>query len=84
MKQPVNAPYSLGKMVIQIYAVTQGFVDDIDPKKLDTFRKQFFSYLDTNHPDIEAGVSQTGVMSDELENKLKSALKAFKESVFKG
>ncbi|PKL74746.1 MAG: F0F1 ATP synthase subunit alpha [Candidatus Melainabacteria bacterium HGW-Melainabacteria-1] len=84
MKQPVNAPYSLGKMVIQIYTVTQGHADDIDVKKVDIFRKQFFSYLDTNHPDIEASITQTGKISDEIETKLKSALKAFKESVFKG
>ncbi|MEZ0368492.1 MAG: F0F1 ATP synthase subunit alpha, partial [Candidatus Sericytochromatia bacterium] len=75
---------SLGKMVVQIYSVTQGFMDEIDVKKIDTFRKQFFSYLDTNHPDIEASITQSGVMSDEIEAKLKSALKAFKESVFKG
>ncbi|HEY9839941.1 MAG TPA: F0F1 ATP synthase subunit alpha [Candidatus Obscuribacterales bacterium] len=84
LKQPVNSPYSLGKMVVQIYSVTQGFMDEIDVKKIDTFRKQFFSYLDTNHPDIEASITQSGVMSDEIEAKLKSALKAFKESVFKG
>jgi F-type H+-transporting ATPase subunit alpha len=84
LKQPVNSPYSLGKMVIQIYAVTQGHLDEIDPKKIDSFRKQFFSYLDTNHPDIEASITQTGQMSDEIETKLKQALSAFKSSVFKG
>ncbi|MBF2054895.1 MAG: F0F1 ATP synthase subunit alpha [Candidatus Sericytochromatia bacterium] len=84
LKQPVNSPYSLGKMVIQIFAVTQGYADDIDVKKLDGFRKQFFSYLDTNQPDIEAGLTEGGKLTDELEAKLRQALKAFKESVYKG
>lgn len=85
LKQPVNAPYSLGKMVIQIYAVTQGYADDVDYKQIDTFRKQFFAYLDTNHPDIEAKITETGLLhGEETEDKLKQALKAFKESVYKG
>lgn len=85
LKQPVNAPYSLGKMVIQIYAVTQGHTDDVPPKQIDTFRKQFFAYLDTNHPDIEAKITETGLLhGEETEDKLKQALKAFKESVYKG
>lgn len=84
LKQPVNAPYSLGKMVIQIYMTTNGHVDDIDVKNLDDFRKQFFSYLDTNQPDIEATLTETGLMGEEVEGKLKQALKAFKESVYKG
>ncbi len=84
LKQPVNSPYSLGKMVIQIYAVTQGYTDDVDPKRIDEFRKQFFAYLDTNHPDIEAKITETGLLhGEESEDKLKQALKAFKESVFK-
>ncbi len=85
LKQPVNAPYSLGKMVIQIYAVTQGYTDDVDYKQIDAFRKQFFAYLDTNHPDIEAKITETGALhGEETEDKLKQALKAFKESVYKG
>ena len=66
LKQPVNAPYSLGKMVIQIYAVTQGHTDDVPP-------------------DIEAKITETGLLhGEETEDKLKQALKAFKESVYKG
>ncbi|MGV3524478.1 MAG: F0F1 ATP synthase subunit alpha [Candidatus Sericytochromatia bacterium] len=84
LKQPVNSPYSLGKMVVQIYMVTQGYADDIDVKKLADFRKQFFSYLDTSHPDLEATLTESGQLSDETENKLKQSLKNFKESVYKG
>ncbi len=84
LKQPVNAPYSVGKMVSQIYLVTQGHVNEIEPKKLDGFRKQFFAYLDTNYPEIEATLTETGLMSDETESKLLSAIKSFKESVYKG
>lgn len=84
LKQPESNPYSLGKMVVQIYMVTQGYADDVDVKKLDEYRKQFFAYLDTNHPDIEVSITESGVMSDEMENKLVQALKTFKESVFKG
>jgi len=84
LKQPENSPYSLGKMVIQIYTVTQGYVDEVEVAKLSDFRKQFFSYLDTNQPDIEAGLTEGGKLTDEIEGKLKQALKAFKESVYKG
>ena len=84
LKQPVNAPYSLGKMVIQVYTVTQGHADEIDAKKIDTFRKQFFNYLETNYPEVESSITESGQMSDEIEGKLKQALSSFKSGVFKG
>lgn len=84
LKQPVNSPYSLGKMVVQVYTVTQGHADEIDAKKIDTFRKQFFNYLETNYPEIESTITESGQMSDEIEGKLKQALSSFKSGVFKG
>ena len=71
-------------MVIQIYSVTQGYTDNVDYKNIGSFRKQFFAYLDTNHPDIEAKITETGLLhGEETEDKLKQALKAFVESVYK-
>lgn len=84
LKQSVNAPYSVGKMVIQIYMTTNGWVDDIEVKKLDQFRKDFFTYLDTNHPDIEANLTETGQLPEDVLAKLKQAVNTFKESVYKG
>lgn len=83
LKQPVNAPFPLGKMVIQIYVVTRGHADSIDAKKLQGFRTQLFNYLDASHPDIEANITETGLLSSETEEKLKQAVSAFLESVYK-
>lgn len=83
LKQPVNAPFSLGKMIVQIYMVTSGLVDDIDVKQLLRFRKELLSYLETSHPDIEATISEAGLLTDETEAKIKKVVGAFKESVFK-
>lgn len=83
LKQPVYKPFSVGKMVIQIYIVTNGLVSDIPLKDLLRFRTELFAYLEANHPDAEQTISEKGDLSSDSEAQIKKAVASFKESIFK-
>lgn len=82
LKQPQFSPLSVGKQVIQIYVVINALVDEISVKDMLRFRNEFFNYLKTNHADLEETITNTGVLDDKSEERIKKVTQEFK-SIFK-
>jgi hypothetical protein len=53
LKQPINLPMSLGKQSSILYAVTNGYLDDVPVEKVISWEENFHRFMETNHPDIE-------------------------------
>ncbi|MFN8674498.1 MAG: F0F1 ATP synthase subunit alpha [Candidatus Sericytochromatia bacterium] len=83
LKQPQFEPLSVGKQVIQIYAVTKSLADDIPVKDMLRFRNEFFKYLDTTYPDLEKSITDTGNLTEDNEKQIEKSVKDFKSSLFK-
>jgi F-type H+-transporting ATPase subunit alpha len=79
LKQPVNTPMSLGKQSSILYAVTNGYLDDVPVEKVLSWEEKFHRYMETNHPDIEKQILTDNEIKQETENRLKAAITEYKK-----
>ncbi len=79
LKQPQHQPLSVEKQVLIIYAAVNGYLDDVSPDEIPLFEKQFFGFLDTEHPGIEAELKKEKAISDDLKRTIDNAIKEFLE-----
>jgi F-type H+/Na+-transporting ATPase subunit alpha len=81
LKQPQYAPMPVEFQVVTIYAVTNGFLDDIPVNQVRAFETELHEYLRTQRPEIPETIRTSKVIDKEAtEPKLVEAIKAFKET----
>lgn len=80
LKQPQYKPMSVERQVMMIYAVVNKYLMDVEVKDIQRFEAEYVDFLDTNYPEIGKSIVETGVLSDEMEEKLKAAIAEFKAS----
>ena len=76
LKQPVNAPIPVEKQVCILYALVNGFLDDVEVAEIRRFEVSLFNFLEEFHGDLLAEIRQT---KDFVAEKLNGALATFKE-----
>src|SRR5919199_1777540 len=81
LKQQQYAPYSLEKEVTIIYALTNGFLDDVPIEKVGDWEAEFHRFMETAHPEISQTIMADKALSDETVEKLKAAIDEFKKQV---
>lgn len=81
LKQPQYAPMSLGKEVTILYAVTNGYLDDVPVEKVATFEQSLHRFMESNKPEIIKKIENDKEIKPETEQALKEALSEFKKSV---
>jgi F-type H+/Na+-transporting ATPase subunit alpha len=79
LKQPQYDPQPVEREVVQVYAVTGGYLDDYPTGDAKRFASEFSEYLEARHPEVFANIRTTGALSDEDEGTLKAALDGFQE-----
>ncbi|MBQ3404875.1 MAG: F0F1 ATP synthase subunit alpha, partial [Oscillospiraceae bacterium] len=80
LRQPQYQPIPIEKQVLIIYAVSEGFTDDIDPAEMEKFRLALFDYFDLNCNDLLSEIASGKKMSPELMEKLRDNIRRFKEA----
>ena len=83
LKQDKNAPYSLEKQVMILFAGTQGYLDDLPLQSIKTFETEFFAFMDAEYPDVPHTIASTKDLDQGTFEKLDRAVATFKER-FKG
>ena len=81
LKQGQYVPMSLGEEVSIIYAVSNGYLDDVPVNKVMAFEAAFHRFMKTSHSDIIQKIDKEKVISDELDGALKKAITEFKATV---
>jgi F-type H+-transporting ATPase subunit alpha len=81
LKQLQYAPVPLVDQIMMFYAVTNGFLDDVELRKVGDFEKAFVRFMRDSHPDLTQTLATGGRMSDETQEALNQALQDFKETV---
>jgi len=81
LKQIQYNPMSLSKEVTILYAVNNGFLDDVPIDKVAEFENNFHKFMETSHPDLLQQIETDKEFKPETEEKLKSAISAFKKSI---
>ena len=78
LKQNQYVPMNVEKQVAIIFAASKGYLDDLDINKVALFEAGLFEYLDANSKDLLDEIVKKGKITDELEQKLESAIVNFK------
>ncbi|KAI8644244.1 ATP synthase subunit alpha [Parasitella parasitica] len=71
LKQPQYSPLSIQAQVPIIFAGVNGFLDKIPVNKVVDWEKDFISHVATQHSDVLEEIRTKGVISKELETKLR-------------
>ncbi len=80
LKQPQYQPMPVQYQVIIIYVVTNKYLLDVPVADITRFEKELFEFLDTKYPEIPNSIAEQKVISDEVEQKLKTAIEEFKKN----
>jgi F-type H+-transporting ATPase subunit alpha len=80
LKQPQYTPMTLDKEVTILFAVTNGYLDDVPVDKVAVFEQSFHSFMGTNHPEIGKSIIKDKIIKPETEETLKKAIAEFKQS----
>ena len=78
MKQTQYTPLSIAIMAVSLFAVENGYVDDIELEKVGDFEAALHSYINSSHAELIEKINSTGDFDDEIEAALKSAVDDFK------
>ena len=77
LKQPQYVPMSLEKQVMILYAVTNGYLDNIPVDKISALEEAFHRFMETNHPDVGKAIASQKALSDKTEETLKDSITQF-------
>ena len=72
---------SIGKQVSIMYAVTNGYMDDVPADKAADFEADFHRYMETAHMDVINAIIDKKQLDDDLTAALVAAITEFKKTV---
>jgi F-type H+-transporting ATPase subunit alpha len=78
LKQLQFQPMELAKEVITLYAVNNGYMDDIPIERCQEFEQKFLVYMETAHPDVSSAILESKDIGEDTEETMKKALADFK------
>ena len=79
LKQGQYAPMSVEDQILMIYALTNGFLDDIEIKDISRFEGGYLEFMRTTNPKIIEELKDKKDIDDKLSGKLDRAINKFKE-----
>ena len=78
MKQTQYNPLSVAEMGLSLYAVNEGYLDDIDADKVVDFEAALHAHARANASDLLDEINASGDYSDDIQGKLKALVEDFK------
>ena len=79
LKQAQYSPLTVSEQVLSLFAAKYKFLRDIEVKDIADYEKKMHAYMHEQHADIIAELDEKEAISPELEEKIKTALEAFKD-----
>ena len=77
LKQNRNHPVAVEDQVCIFYAVTHDYLKDVEVKDVAEYEEALYARMAAQHGDVLSAIKDTGLLSAETEEKLKSALDSF-------
>ena len=78
LKQAQNVPLPVGQQVAIIYALNEGYLDDINVDNIKAWEEEFHKYITSNHSDLLDDIANA--LTDESKSQLNSAIEQFQDS----
>jgi F-type H+-transporting ATPase subunit alpha len=79
LKQPQYAPMAVEHQVAVIYAVTNGYLDQVPVERIRAWELGFHEHLSGQAPDVLEGIRTEKQLSEELTGKLVDAITAYND-----
>ncbi len=79
LKQDQYDTMPVENQVAIIYAVTNGYLDDVETEKVSEWEKNFHKYLRSNQKELLNSISGKKELTDEIVKKLEKGIEDFKE-----
>jgi F-type H+-transporting ATPase subunit alpha len=80
LKQPQYSPLKVWEMAVALFAVNNGYLDDVEVAKVLPFEKALKEHLKSKNVDLIERIESTKALSKEDEALLKDAVAAFKKT----
>ncbi len=78
LKQPQYQPMPVVNQIAIIFAVTNGYLDDVQPGDVRQWELDFHQFLDARHAELVTAIRTHRALDDELEQRLREAIEQFK------
>jgi F-type H+-transporting ATPase subunit alpha len=79
LKQAQFVPVPMEKQVMILYAVINGYMDDIPLDKISGFETDFYRFVESGYTDLGKSIAATKDLSEADEETLKKAVQEFKQ-----
>ena len=79
MKQKQYSPLSVAEMALSLYAVNEGFLDDVEVAKVIDYETALHNFARANHGDLLDSINKTGDYNEEIAAKLMGVCADFAE-----
>ncbi|NKB36626.1 MAG: F0F1 ATP synthase subunit alpha [Gammaproteobacteria bacterium] len=80
MKQKQYSPLSVAEMAISLYAVENGFIDDVELEKVGDFEEALLAFMNSDKKDLIKQINDTGEFNDDIQAAMKSSVEEFKKN----
>jgi len=78
MKQKQYSPMSVANMAVSLFAVNEGYLDDVDVKKVVDFESAMQAFLKDKYQELLDAMNNDKAYNDDVASQLHAALKDFK------
>lgn len=82
LKQPQYKPLSVAEQVSILFAVNEGYMDDIDTKNIQKFKTGWFEYFNVNMLELSQRLNEGSALSDDDKASLIKSIDTFKSNFF--
>jgi F-type H+-transporting ATPase subunit alpha len=80
MKQRQYAPMNIAQMALSIYAVNEGYLDDVPVNRIGAFEDGLHAHLANSFGALQDSVVESGDWNNDIEAQFKTVIEEFKQS----
>jgi len=77
MKQPQYRPMNIADMALSLFAVNEGWLDEVEVGKVRAFETALHSYANSEHGEFLQELNESGTYDDSVKERFQSILKTF-------
>jgi F-type H+-transporting ATPase subunit alpha len=78
LKQPQYHPLPVEHQILVIFAVTNGYLDDVATDKIQTWETEFLEFISSSRPEVARTIRTRRTLDDELIAEMRKAIEDFK------
>ncbi|HEY6158240.1 MAG TPA: F0F1 ATP synthase subunit alpha, partial [Gemmatimonadales bacterium] len=79
LKQPQFAPMPVEQQIMIIFAVTNGFLDDVAVEHIKAWEQGFRDFMAAQHREVGEEIRARKVLGDDLAARLRAAIAEYKQ-----